>query len=82
MTALAAILWYVAIPRSIAGTGPTPAPSRASWRTPLVLGLIGLMAMTTLHVYTLVTWFPVMCTMPGSVPRPLPCCCPGSPGWD
>jgi CP family cyanate transporter-like MFS transporter len=64
VTAVAAVLWFAAIPRSGSRTGPVaapaPAPSRVSWRTPLVLGLIGLMAMTTLHVYTLVTWFPAM----------------------
>ena len=50
-----------AVPRADGGTGPAPAvAARVSWRTPLVLGLIGLMAMTTLHVYTLVTWFPAM----------------------
>ncbi|WP_127503956.1 MFS transporter [Actinoplanes solisilvae] len=47
--------------RTRAGTEPARLePSRLTWRTPLVLGLIGLMAMTTLHVYTLVTWFPAM----------------------
>jgi CP family cyanate transporter-like MFS transporter len=62
VTAVAAVLWFVAVPRSRARTEPVPAPAPAhvSWRTPLVLGLIGLMAMTTLHVYTLVTWFPAM----------------------
>jgi CP family cyanate transporter-like MFS transporter len=62
VTAVAAVLWFVAVPRSSARTEPVaaPAPARISWRTPLVLGLIGLMAMTTLHVYTLVTWFPAM----------------------
>ncbi|WP_249998459.1 CynX/NimT family MFS transporter [Actinoplanes sp. M2I2] len=60
VTAAAAVLWFVAVPRSGARTAPAPAPPRVSWRTPLVLGLIGLMAMTTLHVYTLVTWFPAM----------------------
>ena len=44
-----------------AGTEPARlGPPRSTWRTPLVVGLIGLMAMTTLHVYTLVTWFPAM----------------------
>jgi MFS transporter, CP family, cyanate transporter len=60
VTAVAAVLWFVVLPRSGARTGPAAAPPRVSLRTPLVLGLIGLMAMTTLHVYTLVTWFPVM----------------------
>jgi MFS transporter, CP family, cyanate transporter len=62
VTAVAAVLWFVVMPRSQARTAPAPAPAsaRVSWRTPLVLGLIGLMAMTTLHVYTLVTWFPAM----------------------
>jgi CP family cyanate transporter-like MFS transporter len=61
VTAVAAVLWFVAVPRSDARTEPAPvSPPRLSWRTPLVLGLIGLMAMTTLHVYTLVTWFPAM----------------------
>lgn len=61
VTAVAAALWFVTVPRSPARTEPASAPpSRLSWRTPLVLGLIGLMAMTTLHVYTLVTWFPTM----------------------
>ncbi|MBM2620758.1 MFS transporter [Actinoplanes sp. LDG1-06] len=57
VTAVAAVLWFVTVPRSSA---PTPTPALIDWRTPLVLGLIGLMAMTTLHVYTLVTWFPAM----------------------
>ncbi|NMO53373.1 MFS transporter [Actinoplanes sp. TBRC 11911] len=61
VTAVAAVLWHVTVPRS---SPPTAAartlPSRFSWRTGLVVGLIGLMAMTTLHVYTLVTWFPTM----------------------
>ncbi|MGK5683704.1 MFS transporter [Actinoplanes sp. URMC 104] len=61
VTAVAAVLWLAAVPRADGGTGPAPAvAARVSWRTPLVLGLIGLMAMTTLHVYTLVTWFPAM----------------------
>lgn len=60
VTAVAAVLWFVAAPRSPARAEPAPAPSHVHWRTPLVLGLIGLMAMTTLHVYTLVTWFPAM----------------------
>ncbi len=61
VTAVAAVLWFVTVPRSAARTEPAVAPQRHfSWRTPLVLGLIGLMAMTTLHVYTLVTWFPAM----------------------
>ncbi|WP_212988166.1 MFS transporter [Actinoplanes auranticolor] len=63
VTAAAAVLWFVAVPRSgsrSAEPAPAPVASRVSWRTPLVLGLIGLMAMTTLHVYTLVTWFPAM----------------------
>ncbi|MCO8271659.1 MFS transporter [Actinoplanes sp. TRM 88003] len=61
VTAAAAVLWFVTMPRS-GGRAPA-APVAAvsvSWRTPSVLGLIGLMAMTTLHVYTLVTWFPAM----------------------
>ena len=60
VTAVAAVLWFVVVPRSNAPTAQAPAPPRVSWRTPLVLGLIGLMAMTTLHVYALVTWFPAM----------------------
>ncbi|AGZ40978.1 MFS transporter [Actinoplanes friuliensis] len=62
VTAVAAVLWFIAVPRSAARTAPAPASAapRPSWRTPMVLGLIGLMAMTTLHVYTLVTWFPAM----------------------
>ena len=61
VTAAAAVLWFVTMPRSGArAEAAPPAPVSVSWRTPLVLGLIGLMAMTTLHVYTLVTWFPVM----------------------
>jgi CP family cyanate transporter-like MFS transporter len=62
VTAVAAVLWFIAVPRSRTRTEPAPAiaPPHVSWRTPLVLGLIGLMAMTTLHVYTLVTWFPAM----------------------
>lgn len=60
VTAVAAVLWFVAVPRSGGAGGAVPGPGRVSWRTPLVLGLIGLMAMTTLHVYTLVTWFPAM----------------------
>lgn len=60
VTAAAAVLWFVTVPRSTTRTEPAPAPVHVSWRTPLVLGLIGLMAMTTLHVYTLVTWFPAM----------------------
>ncbi len=61
VTAVAAVLWFVAVPRSSAPAAPAAAPPPpVSWRTPLVLGLIGLMAMTTLHVYTLVTWFPAM----------------------
>ena len=63
VTAVAAVLWFIAVPRSRARATPAAVPvppARVSWRTPLVLGLIGLMAMTTLHVYTLVTWFPAM----------------------
>jgi len=61
VTAAAAVLWFVTMPRSGArAEAAPPAPVSVSWRTPLVLGLIGLMAMTTLHVYTLVTWFPAM----------------------
>ncbi|WP_433728463.1 CynX/NimT family MFS transporter [Actinoplanes sp. CA-051413] len=60
VTAVAAVLWFVAVPRSRVRAIPAPAPAPVFWRTPLVLGLIGLMAMTTLHVYTLVTWFPAM----------------------
>ncbi|GAB2602388.1 MFS transporter [Paractinoplanes abujensis] len=61
VTAVAAVLWFVTVPFSRGSAAPAPAPAAPlSWRTPLVLGLIGLMAMTTLHVYTLVTWFPAM----------------------
>ena len=61
VTALAAVLWFVTVARSGARTEAASAPAvRLSFRTPLVLGMIGLMAMTTLHVYTLVTWFPAM----------------------
>jgi CP family cyanate transporter-like MFS transporter len=63
LTAVAAVLWFVTVRRAGRRTGSPaqPAPAgRVPWRTPLVLGLIGLMAMTTLHTYTLVTWFPTM----------------------
>ncbi|GID28730.1 MFS transporter [Paractinoplanes brasiliensis] len=50
----------VPVPSDGRGEPLLPAPSHVPWRTPLALGLIGLMAMTTLHVYTLVTWFPAM----------------------
>ncbi|GAA1643347.1 CynX/NimT family MFS transporter [Actinoplanes couchii] len=61
-TGVAAILWLMFVPRSgsSSAAATVPAAPPVSWRTPLVLGLIGLMAMTTLHVYALVTWFPAM----------------------
>nr|WP_221380354.1 MFS transporter [Actinoplanes polyasparticus] len=69
VTAAAAVLWFVTMPRPGArAEAAPPAPVSVSWRTPLVLGLIGLMAMTTLHVYTLVTWFPAMLADAGLSP--------------
>ncbi|MCY1138052.1 MFS transporter [Actinoplanes sp. Pm04-4] len=65
VTAVAAVLWFVTVPRSSPRAPAPAATASVSWRTPLVLGLIGLMAMTTLHVYTLVTWFPAMLTDAG-----------------
>ncbi|MBL7253052.1 MFS transporter [Paractinoplanes lichenicola] len=59
VTAVAAVLWFAVVPRSAPVSAP-PAAAPVDRRDPLVLGLIGLMAMTTLHVYTLVTWFPAM----------------------
>ncbi|MFI5931894.1 MFS transporter [Actinoplanes sp. NPDC051494] len=61
VTAVAAVLWFASI-RGVRRPGDTraPVPHRIPWRSPLLRGLIGLMAMTALHVYTLVTWFPTM----------------------
>jgi CP family cyanate transporter-like MFS transporter len=61
-TAVAALLW-VRVARDRAARGPAPvgpAARRVHGRSPLALGLIGLMAMTSLHVYTLITWLPTM----------------------
>ena len=66
-TAVAAVLW-VRIARARAAAPPAaarPAARLVHWRTPLALGLVGLMAMTSLHVYTLITWLPTMYTDAG-----------------
>ncbi|MFQ1002688.1 MFS transporter [Modestobacter sp. SSW1-42] len=71
-TAVAAVLWIRAARDRAARdrapgapAGPRPAGRGVHQRTPLALGLIGLMAMTTLHVYTLITWLPTMYTDAG-----------------
>ena len=66
-TAVAAVLW-VRQARRGGPDRPAAAQPRAGlvpWRSPLALGLIGLMAMTALHVYTLITWLPTMFTDAG-----------------
>lgn len=68
MTVPAAALWFAVVrrpTRSVSVVPPIdPANSTVSpfplRRSPFVWGLTGLMAMTTLHTYTLVTWFPTM----------------------
>lgn len=67
LTAAALGLWVVVV-RHRAGPRSAPEARAAApvvhpavpWRLPLFWGLVGLMAMTTLHVYTLVTWLPTM----------------------
>jgi CP family cyanate transporter-like MFS transporter len=66
-TAVAAVLWVRAA-RDRAPLTPgsaRPAGRAVPARSPLALGLIGLMAMTALHVYTLITWLPTMYTDAG-----------------
>ncbi|MEI5673236.1 MULTISPECIES: MFS transporter [unclassified Nocardioides] len=63
LTGAGAALWVVVAVRTRAVERTATEPVAAEpgwWRTPVVLGLIGLMSMTTLHTYTLVTWFPTM----------------------
>lgn len=69
LTAIASVLWVAHLLRGRPGrpvdrsTPPTPDPTtahRLDWHSPLVWGLIGLMGMTTLHTYVLVTWLPSM----------------------
>ena len=64
LTAVAAVLWVVVVvrtPPASASVAPVVAPSSlVHRRSPLLWGLIGLMGMTTLHTYALVTWLPSM----------------------
>ena len=65
-TAVAAVLWVrAARDRAPAPVAGRPAGRAVPARSQLALGLIGLMAMTSLHVYTLITWLPTMYTGAG-----------------
>lgn len=69
LTGVASVLWLVHVLRTgehrpadrSAARPPAPGGAhRLDWHSPLVWGLIGLMGMTALHTYALVTWLPSM----------------------
>jgi CP family cyanate transporter-like MFS transporter len=64
-TAVAAVLWVGVARNPRRPAAPQTRGELVPWRSPLALGLIGLMAMTALHVYTLITWLPTMFTDAG-----------------
>jgi len=77
LTAVAAGLWLIHVVRSredgsrrasATQVQPGTKTHQLDWHSALLWGLIGLMGMTTLHTYALVTWLPAMFSEAGTTP--------------